>query len=129
MDTGIYVEHEEFEGRAEFLMNFVSNATTDDAGHGTHVAGTIGSKSYGVAKKTKLLAVKVLDRYGSGTLAGVIAGVTWAAKDSATRDCPKGVVLNMSLGGGRDQSLNDAVAAAGKSYAELCVGSKANRFV
>lgn len=67
IDTGIYVEHEDFEGRATFLSNQVDSDNTDGNGHGTHVAGTIGSKTYGVAKKTQLFAVKVLDASGSGT--------------------------------------------------------------
>jgi subtilisin family serine protease len=66
IDTGIYVAHPEFEGRATFLANYASDGSnTDGNGHGTHCAGTIGSKTYGVAKKTKLYAVKVLDASGS----------------------------------------------------------------
>ncbi|KAF2425834.1 cuticle-degrading protease from Paecilomyces Lilacinus, partial [Tothia fuscella] len=112
VDTGIYPDHPEFEGRAEQIKNYASNATSDDNGHGTHVAGTIGSKSYGVAKKTKLLGIKVLNQYGSGTWSDVIAGIGYAVTDSATRDCPNGAVINMSLGGERSQAINDAVAAA-----------------
>lgn len=67
IDTGIYVDHPDFEGRAKFLSNQVDSDDTDGNGHGTHVAGTIGSKTYGVAKKTQLFAVKVLDASGSGT--------------------------------------------------------------
>ncbi|KAF2800149.1 serine protease [Melanomma pulvis-pyrius CBS 109.77] len=112
IDTGIEVSHPEFEGRAEWLENFTGDGQdTDGYGHGTHVAGTIGSKTYGVAKKTKLYAVKVLDSSGSGTYAGVIAGINYAANDQQTRDCPKGSVANMSLGGGKSQPVNDAVAA------------------
>jgi len=113
IDTGIYTAHPEFEGRATWLGNFVGdNDDTDGAGHGTHVAGTIGSKTYGVAKKTKLYAVKVLDASGSGTYAGVIAGINFAATDQKTRNCPKGSVANMSLGGGKNTAVNQAVAAA-----------------
>lgn len=113
IDTGIYTAHEEFEGRAEWLENFTGDGIdSDGAGHGTHVAGTIGSKTYGVAKKTKLYAVKVLDSSGSGTYAGVIAGINFAANDHQTRDCPKGSVANMSLGGGKNDAVNQAVAAA-----------------
>ncbi|KAJ2981021.1 hypothetical protein NQ176_g2281 [Zarea fungicola] len=68
IDTGIYTNHTEFEGRAKFLKNFAGDGQDSDGnGHGTHVAGTIGSKTYGVAKKTTLLGVKVLDAQGSGT--------------------------------------------------------------
>ncbi|KAL7759491.1 hypothetical protein ACKLNR_009581 [Fusarium oxysporum f. sp. zingiberi] len=63
LDTGIEVDHPEFEGRARFVQNFVDNADLDANGHGTHIAGTIGSKTYGVAKKTQLFAVKVLNEY------------------------------------------------------------------
>lgn len=66
IDTGIYTAHPEFEGRATFLANYAGDGQNSDGnGHGTHVAGTIGSKTYGVAKKTKLYAVKVLDSSGS----------------------------------------------------------------
>lgn len=66
IDTGISTTHPEFEGRATFLANFAGDGqNTDGNGHGTHCAGTVGSKSYGVAKKTKLYAVKVLDASGS----------------------------------------------------------------
>ena len=113
IDTGILVTHPEFEDRAEWLENFTGDGNDADGyGHGTHCAGTIGSVTYGVAKKTKLYAVKVLDNSGSGSYAGVIAGIDFVAQDAATRNCPKGSVANMSLGGGKNQAVNDAVAAA-----------------
>ncbi|KAK3935498.1 cuticle-degrading protease [Diplogelasinospora grovesii] len=112
IDTGIYTAHEQFEGRATWLNNFAGDGNnTDGAGHGTHVAGTIGGVTYGVAKKTSLYAVKVLDASGSGTLSGVIAGMNFVATDSATRNCPNGTVANMSLGGSKSTSLNAAAAA------------------
>jgi subtilisin family serine protease len=96
---------------AEWLENFTGDGNDADGyGHGTHVAGTIGGVTYGVAKKTKLYAVKVLDNSGSGTYAGVIAGIDYVANDAQTRDCPKGSVANMSLGGGKSQAVNDAVS-------------------
>jgi subtilisin family serine protease len=67
IDTGIYTAHSQFGGRATFLYNAVDSSNTDGNGHGTHVAGTIGSNTYGVAKKTNLYAVKVLDASGSGS--------------------------------------------------------------
>jgi subtilisin family serine protease len=112
IDTGIYAEHVEFEGRATFVKDFATNATTDDNGHGTHVAGTIGSRAYGVAKKTLLYGIKVLDSDGSGDWSTIVTGIQYAVQDSKTRNCPKGIVVNMSLGGGKTQSVNDAVAAA-----------------
>jgi subtilisin family serine protease len=117
VDTGIDVTHPEFEGRAEFLANFADNVDEDGQGHGTHVAGTIGSKTFGVSKKTSLFAVKVLDSSGQGSNSGVIAGMEFVVNDAATRDCPNGVVVNMSLGGGFSQGVNSA--AAGISQAGL----------
>ncbi|OTA98728.1 hypothetical protein M426DRAFT_69250 [Hypoxylon sp. CI-4A] len=111
VDTGIYTAHAEFEGRATFAANYVDSSDTDGNGHGTHVAGTIGSKTYGVAKKTSLYAVKVLDSSGSGTTSGVIAGMNYVTKDVATRSCPAGAVANMSLGGGSSSSINSAAKA------------------
>jgi len=113
IDTGIYTAHPEFEGRATFLANYAGDGQNSDGnGHGTHVAGTIGSKTYGVAKKTKLYAVKVLDASGSGTNSGVIAGINFAASDQRTRSCPNGAVANMSLGGSKSTAVNTAAANA-----------------
>jgi subtilisin family serine protease len=111
IDTGIYTGHSDFGGRATFAANFVDSSNTDGNGHGTHVAGTIGSNTYGVAKKTKLYGVKVLGADGSGSTSGVVAGINFVATDSAKRSCPKGVVANMSLGGGYSASINRAAAA------------------
>lgn len=112
IDTGIDVAHPEFEGRATFLTNTIDKTNTDANGHGTHVAGTIGSKSFGVAKKTQLIAVKVLDARGSGTSSSVLAGINAAAADAKTRNCPKGTVANMSLGSPKSAAVNSAVANA-----------------
>jgi len=109
VDTGVYVAHNEFEGRAVWGKTFIGT-DTDCNGHGTHVAGTIGGKTYGVAKKVTLVAVKVLDCGGSGTTAGVVAGVVWAAADRQAR--AKDGVANLSLGGGKSQAMRDAVQAA-----------------
>ncbi|EAQ85604.1 hypothetical protein CHGG_06857 [Chaetomium globosum CBS 148.51] len=111
IDTGIYTAHSDFGGRATFAANFVDSSNTDGNGHGTHVAGTIGSTTYGVAKKTKLYAVKVLGSDGSGSTSGVVAGINFVATDAPKRSCPKGVVANMSLGGGYSASINQAAAA------------------
>ncbi|KDN67528.1 putative subtilase [Colletotrichum sublineola] len=112
VDTGIDIEHPDFEGRASFLANFADDNDIDGQGHGTHVAGTVGSATYGVAKKTKLFAVKVLDSNGEGTNSGVIAGMDFVASDAAGRNgCSKGVVVNISLGGQPSQAVNQAAAA------------------
>ncbi|KAK7946143.1 peptidase S8/S53 domain-containing protein [Apiospora aurea] len=110
VDTGIDIEHPEFEGRAEWLANYADKKDEDGQGHGTHVAGTIGSKTYGVAKKTKLFAVKVLGSDGSGTNSQVIAGMDFVVSDAKGQQCPKGVVVNMSLGGTKSQAVNAAAA-------------------
>ncbi|OAA67816.1 Peptidase S8, subtilisin-related protein [Niveomyces insectorum RCEF 264] len=124
IDTGIYVDHPEFGGRASWLANFAGdNNNTDGNGHGTHVSGTIGSKTYGVAKQTKLYAVKVLDASGSGSFSGVIAGIDFVAQDAATRSCPAGVVANMSLGGGFSAAVNSAAAALIASGVFLAVAA------
>ncbi|KID95479.1 subtilisin-like protease PR1K, partial [Metarhizium majus ARSEF 297] len=112
IDTGIEAGHSDFEGRAEFLENFTNDGqNTDGNGHGTHVAGTIGSKTYGVAKKTKLFGVKVLDAQGSGSNSAVIAGMDYVAKNAKSKPCPKGVVVNMSLGGEKSAAVNQAAQA------------------
>lgn len=106
---GILTTHNEFGGRATFGYNAVAGSSnTDGNGHGTHVSGTIGGTTYGVAKKVSLVAVKVLGDDGSGTNSGVIAGIQWAATNSGG----KKAVANMSLGGDYSAALNDAVAAA-----------------
>jgi subtilisin family serine protease len=113
IDTGVDDTHPEFEGRAKLVKSFTS-ANTDDNGHGTHVSGTIASKTYGVAKNALVYGIKVLDAQGSGEWTTIVAGIQYAVTDSAARaaSCPNGFVVNMSLGGGKQQSVNDAVDAA-----------------
>lgn len=134
IDTGIRSTHTEFAGRVGNGRDEVSNdAIPDDCnGHGTHVAGTVGGTTWGVAKNVTLHGVRVLDCGGSGTTDGVIAGVDWV---TANQISP--AVANMSLGGGFSQALNDAVSnsmaagvsyglAAGNGYANACDGSPAS---
>ncbi|MFU8853187.1 S8 family peptidase, partial [Micromonospora sp. SL1-18] len=104
IDTGIRTTHSDFGGRATWGTNTVDTNNTDCNGHGTHVAGTVGGSSYGVAKGVQLIAVKVLNCAGSGTTAGVVSGVDWV-----TRNAIKPAVANMSLGGGVDTTLDTAV--------------------
>jgi oryzin len=84
---------------------------------------TIGSKTYGVAKKATLIGVKVLGDDGSGTNSGVIAGIQWAADDAASKGISDKSVANMSLGGGVSQSLNKAVAAIVAQGVTMCVAA------
>ncbi|MEV4874623.1 S8 family peptidase [Streptomyces cyaneofuscatus] len=109
IDTGVRVTHEDFEGRATSGFDAVDN--DDDAddgnGHGTHVAGTIAGAEHGVAKKAKIVAVRVLDDNGSGTTEQVIAGIDWVAANASGPS-----VANMSLGGGADPALDEAVQKA-----------------
>jgi len=107
IDTGININHVEFQGRAIWGANFVDTQNTDCNGHGTHVAGTIGAATYGVAKKSTLVAVKVLNCQGSGSNAGVIAGVNYVASNA-----PRPSVANMSLGGSKSTALDSAVTNA-----------------
>ncbi|KAK2591833.1 Cuticle-degrading protease [Conoideocrella luteorostrata] len=123
IDTGIEASHPEFEGRAKFLKSFINGQNTDGNGHGTHCSGTIGSKSYGVAKKAKLYGVKVLDNSGSGSYSAIIAGMDYVAKDFKSRGCTKGAIASMSLGGGYAASVNQAAASLVRSGVFLAVAA------
>ena len=117
IDTGIRSDHSEFSGRVIGGVTAINDGrgSEDCNGHGTHVAGTLGGKTYGVAKGVKLFAVRVLDCGGAGSNSGVIAGVDWI-----TYNHQKPAVANMSLGGGTSQALDDAVRnsiSAGVTYA------------
>ncbi|MEU9358912.1 S8 family peptidase [Streptomyces sp. NPDC048301] len=109
IDTGVRVTHEDFEGRATSGFDAVDNDedANDGNGHGTHVAGTIAGASHGVAKKAKIVAVRVLDDQGSGTTEQVVAGIDWV---TANHEGPS--VANMSLGGSADPALDAAVQKA-----------------
>jgi subtilisin family serine protease len=111
IDTGILLGHTEFTGRLAAGFDAVTSGGNgnDCNGHGTHVAGTVGGTTYGVAKRVTLIPVRVLSCTGSGSNSGVIAGVDWVRNHH-----PAGVpaVANMSLGGGASTALDNAVAAA-----------------
>jgi serine protease len=133
IDTGINIGNTDFLGRAVHGFDFVDNDAdaSDCNGHGTHVAGSIGAATYGVAKSAKLIGVRVLDCQGSGSISGVIAGIEWV-----TVNHTKPAVANMSLGGGASQAIDDAVrasieagvtyvVAAGNENRDACLGSPA----
>ncbi|KAJ2852738.1 proteinase B [Coemansia brasiliensis] len=129
VDTGINIEHVDFEGRARWGKTVPINDVDEDKnGHGTHVAGTIAGKRYGVAKSAEVVAVKVLGSNGSGSMSDVVMGVEFTVKEhrkaaaAAEREGKKhrGSVANMSLGGGFSRALNlavDAAVRAGVHYA------------
>jgi len=133
LDTGIRTTHSEFGGRANAVYTSVNDGylTTDCNGHGTHVAGTLGGTTYGVAKAVKLHAVRVLDCAGNGPVSGVIAGVDYVTANHASP-----AVANMSLEGPASAALDQAVqasiasgvtyaVAAGNASADACAESPA----
>lgn len=133
VDTGVLTTHNEFGNRASSGYDFVDNDNdaTDCNGHGTHVAGTIGGATYGVAKNVNVVGVRVLSCSGSGTTSGVVSGIDWVKNNASGPS-----VANMSLGGGAsttlDNAVNDAVAAgisfvvaAGNDDSDACSYSPA----
>ncbi len=131
IDTGVLISHADFNGRANSGWDFVDNDNdaSDCHGHGTHVAGTVASSTWGVAKNASVTAVRVLGCNGSGSNSGVIAGVDWVAENASLP-----AVANMSLGGGNSTILDLAVeraidagvtfvVAAGNSNINACSGS------
>ncbi len=136
IDTGIRSTHREVADSFRPGFNAVSgrNTTEDCNGHGTHVAGTIGGTTYGVAKDVTLVPVRVLGCTGSGTTSGVVAGIDWVTRDHAA-GTP--AVANTSLGGGLSTAIDTAVrtsiadgvtyaVAAGNESANACTTSPAN---
>jgi subtilisin family serine protease len=126
IDTGIRTSHTQFGGRASNVFDAFGGNGADCNGHGTHVAGTVGGSTYGVAKSAYLRGVRVLDCSGSGSTSGVIAGVDWVRQNHIAP-----AVANMSLGGGASSALDNAVnnlsnagvtiaVAAGNSNANAC---------
>ena len=117
-------------------MSIADGKFDDGVGHGTHCAGTIGSRTYGVAKKANLIAVKVLGSDGSGSTSDVIAGVQWTVKQATAKAVAaakeialtgttkyKGAVANMSLGGGKSPSLDSAVNRAADAGLHFAVAA------
>ena len=119
IDTGVRFGHTDFGGRAVDGYDAVDpNTPADDCnGHGTHVAGTTGGTTYGVAKDVRLVAVRVLDCAGGGSYSGVISGIDWVTAD---HDPGEPAVANMSLGGPASSAIDTAVRgsiADGVTYA------------
>ncbi|MEV7116632.1 S8 family peptidase [Streptomyces anulatus] len=125
LDTGVRITHQDIVGRASNGYDFVDNdnVAQDGNGHGTHVATTAAGTVYGVAKKAKIVAVRVLNNSGSGTTAGVIAGVDWITANHVASS-----VANVSLGGGPSTTLDTAVRrsiASGVTYSIAAGNSNA----
>jgi len=140
IDTGVNVKHVDFEGRAVWGATIPEDdEDVDGNGHGTHVAGTIAGKKYGVAKKANIVAVKVLRSNGSGSMSDVIKGIEFAVEhhreriaeaekinEKANDDDEKIIVksaANMSLGGGRSRALDRVVDAAVKAGIQFAVAA------
>ncbi|MFD7081003.1 S8 family peptidase [Streptomyces sp. NPDC002181] len=134
LDTGIDYAHDEFGGRATFGFDAIGDGRlgADCQGHGTHVAGTVAGKTYGVARKANLVSVRVLGCDGMGTWSGIIAGMDWVAKNAK-----QPAVMNGSLGGDKSTAVNEAadavtnagvlpVVAAGNSAKDACGVSPAS---
>ncbi len=120
LDTGIRTSHNDFGGRASVGFDAFDDGQNgqDCDGHGTHVAGTVGGSAWGIAKDVSLVAVRVLDCQGSGTISGVVAGVDWV-----TANANKPAVANMSLGGGSSTTLDDAVRNSIESGVQYAIAA------
>lgn len=135
IDSGINLDHPEFEGRAKFGIDFTGEGTGDSHGHGSHVAGLVGSRTFGASKQVELYDVKALDRDGLTSLSVVVAALEFSLKHMQ-RSGRRGVV-NMSLGSERNEIINEAitaaislglvvVAAAGNTNINACLTSPAS---
>ena len=118
LDTGITPGHPDFGGRAAVAFDALGGNGIDCHGHGTHVAGTIGGTTWGVAKGVQLRGVRVLGCTGSGSTSGIITALNWV-RTNAVRPA----VANMSLGGGRSTSLNTAANNLANSGVFLAVAA------
>lgn len=139
IDTGIYIEHKDFNGRAKWGKSFLENVEdTDENGHGTHCAGIIGGEKYGMCKHCSLIAVQVLNKFGVGSISTVLAGIEWVIGERQQTVGKIPFVINMSLGGEDksktlDRMINAAVdagihvvVAAGNEHKNACENSPAS---
>jgi subtilisin family serine protease len=135
LDTGINYAHTTFAGRAVFGFDATGEGPNDGNGHGTHCAGTAGGVDHGISKAARIVDVKVLGRTGGGSFAGVAAGIDWVAGPQNPNPGPR--VASLSLGGGVNQAVNDAVnrldaaggfvsVASGNGNANACNSSPAS---
>ncbi|KAG0305340.1 hypothetical protein BGZ98_004274 [Dissophora globulifera] len=116
IDSGVFAEHRDFEGRAVNLANFVpGEEDTDTCGHGTHVAGIVAGRHFGVAKSARINAIKVLDSEGQGSTSQVLAGINFMIRHAVANPNPKRII-NMSLGGQYSRPVNEAVRLAVTKY-------------
>ncbi|HEX5727580.1 MAG TPA: S8 family peptidase [Longimicrobiaceae bacterium] len=132
IDTGVRTTHTQFGGRASIGRDFIGGGTTDCNGHGTHVSGTVGGSTYGVAKGVRIVGVRVFGCGSSGSTSTIIAGIDWTRANHI-----KPAVANLSLGGGFSSASNTAVqnlinagvfaaVAAGNSATNACNTSPAS---
>lgn len=130
VDTGILATHNQFGSRVRAGFDAFGGTTVDCHGHGSHVAGTVGGSTLGVAPNVNLVAIRVLDCQGAGTVSGVVLGIDWAIADHTTRPA----VMNLSLGGSASAALDSAVTrargdgivvvgAAGNANVDACTSS------
>ncbi|KAI1639952.1 peptidase S8/S53 domain-containing protein [Biscogniauxia mediterranea] len=111
VDSGVLVSHNQFGGRASLGYNAVGGQHVDTLGHGTHVAGTIGGSTYGVAKQANLISVKVF-RGAEGTTSTILDGFNWAVNDIVSKSREGRSAINLSLGGPASSTWTRAVDAA-----------------
>lgn len=123
VDTGIDVEHTDFENRASWGANFIDRSKDDPNGHGTHTAATCAGKTFGVAKKAKVIAVKVLNAQGAGSSSGVIAGIEWATNHAKKNNLLGKSVMNLSLGSRGSKVFNQASETAQRAGIFLAVAA------
>jgi hypothetical protein len=134
LDTGVNAIHEEFNNRVAPGASFVDgepDASRDLNGHGTHCAGTAAGRTHGIARNARIIPVKVLGQFGSGTFEGVVAGIDWSVNDFRGSPTRVPSVGSMSLGAGADGGMNGActaavnaglpiAVAAGNDYGDAC---------